>query len=118
VRTLAANGNIAFIGNLGRSLNVRRSRTLIIFIIAISAAMVVVRNLRMTGYIGLDTQLVAGYVVFGLNVMAAIAGFWTRFRVAWISYLFLTVVCMFLLSSSPLGSAWIMVKLVARHIFA
>ena len=27
--------------------------------------MVVVRNLRMTGYIGLDTQLVAGYVVFG-----------------------------------------------------
>ena len=67
--------------------------------------MVVVRNLRMTGYIGLDTQLVAGYVVFGLNVMAAIAGFWTRFRVAWISYLFLTVVCMFLLSSSPLGSS-------------
>jgi hypothetical protein len=99
--------------------NMRRSRNLIIFIIAISTAMVVVRNLRIAGYVSLDTQLVAAFVVFGLNVMAAIAGFWTtRFRVAWISYLVLTVVCMLLLSSSPLDSAWIMVKLAARQIFA
>jgi hypothetical protein len=80
--------------------------------------MVVLRNLRIGGYVSLDTQLVTAYVVFGLNVMAAIAGFWTRFRVAWMSYLVLTVVCMVLLSSSPLDSAWIMVKLAARQIFA
>jgi hypothetical protein len=74
--------------------------------------------LRIAGYVSSDTQLVAAYVVFGLNVMAAIAAFWTRFRVAWISYLVLTVVCMFLLGSSPLDSAWIMVKSAARQIFA
>jgi hypothetical protein len=91
---------------------------LIIFVIAICAAMEITRNLRIAGYVTLHTQLVAAYFAFGLNFMAAIVGLWTRFRLAWLSYLVLSVASILFLSSTPLAAAWILIKLTARHAFA
>ena len=95
-----------------------KTSSLIIFVNAICAAMEIIRNLRIAGYVTLDTQLVAAYFAFGLNFMAAIVGLWTRFRLAWLSYLVLSVASILFLSSTPLAAAWILIKLVARHAFA
>jgi hypothetical protein len=95
-----------------------RTSSLIIFVIAICAAMEIIRNLRIAGYVTSDTQLVAAYSAFGLNFMAAIVGLWTRFRLAWLSYLVLSVASVLFLSSTPLAAAWILIKLAARHALA
>ncbi|WP_159007964.1 hypothetical protein [Bradyrhizobium sp. S69] len=95
-----------------------KTSSLIAFVIAIFAAMAIIRNLRITGYVTLNTQLVAAYFAFGLNFLAAIVGFWTRFRVAWLSYLMLSAASILFLSSTPLAAAWILIKLAARHAFA
>lgn len=95
-----------------------RTSSLIIFVIAISAVMAIIKILRIAGYLTLETQLVAAYLTFGLNFMAAIVGFSTRFRLAWLSYLILSVVSILFLSSTPLAAAWILIKLAARHAFA
>jgi hypothetical protein len=95
-----------------------KTSSLIIFVIGVSAVMAVVRNLRVAGYLTLETQSVAAYLMFGLNLMAAIVGLWTRFRLAWLSYLVVSVVCLLLFSSGPIATAWILIKLAARHTFA
>lgn len=94
-----------------------KTSSLIIFVIAISAVMAIISNLRIAGYLTLETQLVTAYLAFGLNFMAAIVGFWTPFRLAWLSYLILSVVSILFLSSTPLAAAWILIKLAARHAF-
>jgi hypothetical protein len=86
-------------------------------VIAISVAMEIVRNLRIAGYVTLNTQFVAAYFVFGINFLLAIAGLWTRFRVAWLSYLVLSVASILFLSSTPLAAASILIRLAARHAF-
>lgn len=95
-----------------------KTSSLIIFVIAISAVMAIISNLRIAGYLTLETQLVAAYLAFGLNFMVAVVGFWTRFRLAWLSYLILSVVSILFLSSTPFAAAWILIKLAARHAFA
>jgi hypothetical protein len=95
-----------------------KTSSLIIFVIAISAVMSIIKALRIAGYLTLETQLVTAYLAFGLNFMAAIMGFWTRFRLAWLSYLILSVVSILFLSSTPHAAAWILIKLAARHAFA
>jgi lysylphosphatidylglycerol synthetase-like protein (DUF2156 family) len=91
---------------------------LIIFVISLSVVMAVVRNLRVAGFLTLETQLVVAYVAFGLNFAAAIAGFWTRLRLAWVAYLVLSIVSVLFLSSMPISAAWILTKLAVRHVFA
>jgi hypothetical protein len=92
--------------------------SLIIFVIAICAAMEIIRNLRISGFVTLDTQIVAAYFVFGLNLLAAIIGLWTRFRIVWLSYLVLSVASILFMSSTPLAAAWVLLKLATRHAFA
>jgi hypothetical protein len=92
--------------------------SLIAFVIAICAAMEIIRNFKIAGYVTLNTQIVAAYFVFGLNFMAAIAGLWTRFRLAWLSYLVLSAASILFLGSTPLAAAWILIKLASRHAFA
>jgi hypothetical protein len=99
----------------------RPSKTfLLIFSIVILSAMIdTVRDLRVAGYVTLHTQLVAAFIVFGLNLVVAIVGLWTRFRLAWLAYLVVSVACMFLLSSStPVNAAWILIKLATNHLLA
>ncbi len=91
---------------------------LIIFVISLSVVMAVVRNLRIAGFLTLETQLVVAYVALGLNFTAAIAGLWTRLRLAWIAYLVLSIVSVLLLSSLPISAAWMLTKLAVRHVFA
>jgi hypothetical protein len=90
----------------------RRIKTypLIILVIALSATIAVVRDLRIVGYLSLETQRVTAYLMFGLNLLVASLGLWTRFRLAWLS-------SMFLLSSTPITAAWILLKLAIRHVF-
>jgi hypothetical protein len=95
-----------------------KTSCLIIFVIAIAAVMEIIGDLRIAGYVTLNTQLVAAYFAFGLNFLAAIVGVWTRFRTAWLWYLVLSVASMLLLSSLPLGAARILIELAARHAFA
>ena len=95
-----------------------KTSSLIACVIAIFAAMEIVRNLRIAGYVILNTQLVAAYLAFGTNFLVAILGFWTRFRVAWFSYLIFSAASILFLSSTPLAAAWILIKLAARHAFA
>jgi hypothetical protein len=91
---------------------------LIIFVISLSAMMAVVRELRIAGYLTLETQLVAAYLVFGLNLVVATGGLWTRFRLAWLLYLVCSIASMlFLGSSTPFSAAWILIKYVTRLIF-
>jgi len=62
-------------------------------------------------------QLFAAFLIFGLNLAVAIGGLWTRFRLAWLLYLLLSVACMLLWgASTPLSAVWILIKLVTRHI--
>jgi hypothetical protein len=91
---------------------------LIIFVISLSALMAVVRNLRIAGFLTLETQLVVAYGVLGLNFVAAIAGLWTRFRLAWVAYLVLSAASVLLLGSMPITAVWILIKLAVRHLFA
>ena len=95
-----------------------KTSSLIIFVVAICAAMEIIRNLRIAGYLTLDTQLVSAYFAFSLNLLAAIVGLWTRFRVAWLSYLMLSAASIIFLGSTPLAAAWLLIKLAARHAFA
>jgi hypothetical protein len=95
-----------------------RTSVLIIFVISLSVVMEIVRNLRIAGHLTLETQLVAAYLAFGLNFTAAIAGLWTRLRLAWLSYLVLSAACILLFSSMPIATAWILIKLAAGHTFA
>jgi hypothetical protein len=95
-----------------------KTSVLIIFVLSLSAVMEIVRNLRIAGYLTLETQLAAAYLAFGLNFMAAIAGLWTRFRLAWLSYLVLSAACILFFSSMPMATAWILIKLAARRTFA
>ena len=92
--------------------------SLIIFAISLSVVMAIATNLRIAGYLTLETQLVVAYVAFGLNFVAAVAGLWTRFRLAWVSYLILSVASVLLLGSVPITAAWILAKLAVRHAFA
>jgi hypothetical protein len=91
---------------------------LIIFVISLSIVMAVVRNLRIAGFLTMEMQLVVAYVALGLNFAAAIAGFWTRLRLAWVAYLVLSIVSVLFLSSMPISAAWILTKLAVRHAFA
>jgi hypothetical protein len=59
-----------------------KTSLLVMLVIALSVAMPIVRNLRIAGYLDLQTQFVAGFIAFALNFTAAIAGLWTRFRLA------------------------------------
>ncbi len=95
-----------------------RPSFLIIFVISLSAVMAVVTNLRIAGFLTMQTQFVVAYVAFGLNFVAAIAGLWTRFRLAWVADLVLSVASVLLLSSMPITAAWILTKLAVRHAFA
>ena len=90
-----------------------KTSSLIIFVIVISAAMAVVRAIRFAGYINIETQIVAAFVVFALNILTALVGVFTQHRAAWLLYLALTVACMLMLGSSPISSAWILVKMYA-----
>jgi hypothetical protein len=95
-----------------------KTTSLIVFVIAIWVAMVFIRSLKIAGYVTLDTQIVAGYCAISLNVMAAVVGLWTRFRLAWLSYLFLSIASFLFLSSTPLSAAWmILTKLTVSHAF-
>jgi hypothetical protein len=94
-----------------------KTSSLIAFVIAIWVAMVFIRSLRIAGHVTLDTQIVAGYCAISLNVMAAVVGLWTRFRIAWLSYLFLSIANFLFLSSLPLSAAWILTKLTVSHAF-
>jgi hypothetical protein len=94
-----------------------KTSSLIVFVIAIWAAMVFIRGLKIAGYVTLDTQIVAGYYAISLNVVAAVVGLWTRFRLAWLSYLFLSIASFLFLSSIPLSAAWILTKLTVSHAF-
>jgi hypothetical protein len=95
-----------------------KTSSLVVLVVVISTAMEIIRNLRIEGYVALDTQLVAAYFAFSLNLVAAIVGLWTPFRVAWFSYLMLSAASILFLSSTPLAAAWILIKLAARHAFA
>jgi hypothetical protein len=90
-----------------------KTPSLIIFVLVISAAMAVVRTLRFAGYISIESQVVAAFVLFALNIGTALVGFFTRQRTAWLLYLALTIACMLLLGSSPVSSAWILIKMYA-----
>ena len=100
------------------TMRLNRTSLLIILVVALNAVMAVVSNLRIAGYLTVETQFVVAYIAFGLNFAAAIAGLWTQFRLAWVSYLVLSVATVLLLSSMPLSAAWILTKLAARHAFA
>jgi lysylphosphatidylglycerol synthetase-like protein (DUF2156 family) len=102
----------------GQTVRSIKTSSLIIFVISLSVVMAVVTNLRIAGYLTLETQLVVACVAFGLNFVAATAGLWTRFRPAWVAYLILSVVSVLLLSSMPITAAWILTKLAVRHAFA
>jgi lysylphosphatidylglycerol synthetase-like protein (DUF2156 family) len=98
----------------------RPSKTflLIFSIVILSAVIDTVRDLRVAGYVTLHTQLVAAFIVFGLNLVVAIVGLWTRFRLGWLAYLVVSA-CMFLLSSStPVNAAWILIKLATNRLLA
>jgi hypothetical protein len=99
-------------------MRLNRTSLLIILVIALNAVMAVVTTLRISGYLALETQLLTAYIVFALNLAAAIAGIWTPFRKAWLSYLVVSIASMLLLGSMPLSAAWILTKLAARHILA
>jgi len=90
-----------------------KTPSLTIFVLVISAAMAVVRALRFADYISIETQVVAAFVVFALNIGTALMGFFTRQRTTWLLYLALTIACMLLLGSSPVSSAWILIKMYA-----
>jgi hypothetical protein len=94
------------------------SSTLVLLVIALSAAMAVVRDLRIAGYLNLETQTVAAYAAFALNFTVAIAGLWTRFRVAWLSYLVISAASILFFSSLPISTAWILIKIASMHVFA
>src|ERR1035441_60252 len=102
----------------GQTVRSIKPSSLIIFVISLSVVMAVVTNLRIAGYLALETQLVVACVAFGLNFVAATAGLWTRFRPAWVAYLILSVVSVLLLSSMPITAAWILTKLAVRHAIA
>lgn len=95
-----------------------RSTTFILIacVISLSATIDIVGDLRITGYLTLETQRDAAYLVFGLNVMIAIAGLFTRFRLAWLLYLGLSIICMVLLSAStPLNAALLLIGFAINH---
>jgi hypothetical protein len=91
---------------------------LVLLVIALSAAMEIVRELKIAGYLNLETQVVAAYAAFALNFAVAIVGLWTRFRLAWLSYLAISAASILLFSSLPIATAWILIKLASRHVFA
>ena len=73
--------------------------SLIFLVIAATVAMAVVRELRFSGYLSTQTQIEFAFVVFGLNIIAAIMGIiWTTHRRAWYLHLALTAACMILLA--------------------
>ena len=95
-----------------------RSTTLILIacVISLGAAIDIFRALRIAGYLTLETQRGAAYLVFGLNVMIAIAGLFTRFRLAWLLYLGLSIICMVLLSvSTPFNAALLLIGFAINH---
>jgi hypothetical protein len=101
-----------------QTMRVNKTSLLILFVISLSAIMAVVKGLRIAGYLSVETQVVLAFAVFGLNFIVAIAGLWTPFRLAWVSYLVLSVASVLLLGSMPLSAAWILIKVAARHTFA
>jgi lysylphosphatidylglycerol synthetase-like protein (DUF2156 family) len=104
---------------MNRNTSLRPTKTvlLIIAVVFLSITIATVRQVRFAGYISVHTQLVAAVVIFGLNLLVAIGGLWTRFRLAWLIYLLLSIVCMVMEgSSTPLTAAWIFIKLAVRHL--
>jgi hypothetical protein len=89
---------------------------LIIFAVSLSVVIVLVTDLRVAGYLTLETQRAAAYLIFGLNVTIAIGGLWKRFRLAWLLYLALSVASMlFLSASTPFTAIWLLIKYAIRR---
>src|SRR5260221_14702679 len=89
---------------------------LIIFAMLLSVVIVLVRDLRIAGYLTLENQRAAAYLIFVLNVMIAIGGLSKRFRLAWLLYLALSVSSMlFLSASTPFNAGWLLIEYATRH---
>jgi hypothetical protein len=86
-----------------------RSKPLIVAVIAISVAIVVVTHLGIYGSWSLRTRQIAGFSAFGLNILMAVLGCWTRHRTGWIIYLVISIAVMFLIGeATPLSGLWLM----------
>lgn len=95
------------------------NRWLVVLVVVATVAMALVREARFIGQLSTHTQVQFAFVVFGLNVMAALAGIvWTAYRRAWCCYLLLTVVCMIFYGSSPVSTALILITSGVRHLLA
>jgi len=91
-----------------------RSKPLIVAVIVVSAAIIVVAQLGHSGAWALRTRQIAGFSAFGLNVVIAVLGCWTRQRVAWVAYLVVSVAVMVLISAAtPLSGLRILLSVVA-----
>jgi hypothetical protein len=104
------------IEKLNQGMRTIKDLHLIIFAVLLSVVIVLVVDLRIAGYLTLKVQIIAAYVIFGLNVMVAIGGLWRRFRLAWFLYLALSISGMLFLSmSTPFTAIWLLIKYAIRR---
>ena len=89
------------------------SKQLVVAIVVISVASTAASYLGHYESWPLRTRQLVGYSAFGLNGVIAVLGLWTRERAAWVAYLGVSLLALFLLSvATPLNSLWMLMRAV------
>jgi len=91
------------------------NRKLVVIVVVISALGIVVG--QMQNFLSMETARLAGYGLFLVNIVTAVAGILAGHRLAWSIYLVASVICMVAIGEpTPLAAAWTLIVVLLHSL--